>query len=191
MNLNSFSQIVCILSFSVRNKINQVRPIKKLSPPINPTYKVKREYTIRSCLKIHTCPHCPPFGDYALPCHVHYRACTYETFIHCLGWECHSSKAGEGMSFGLSVVSPATRGQCRGRLCHWLPIRRKQCSRLQRSGGGCFSKPKGDPTWLSLILAIFKIAHFFAGQTLSSKSAVYRPNHHHVQPKDNRYDLTE
>lgn len=100
MNLNSFSQIVCILSFSARNKINQVRPIKKLSPPINPTYKVKREHTIRSCLKIHTCPHCPPFGIMLylamyITGHVHMRHSSIA-----LGGSATHPKLGRGWALG-------------------------------------------------------------------------------------------
>lgn len=32
--------------------------------------------------EFHTCPHSKPFRVKALPCHVHYRACTYGIFIH-------------------------------------------------------------------------------------------------------------
>lgn len=57
-------------------------------------------------------------------------------------------KLGEGWAFRLSAVSPATRGQCRGRLCHWFPIWGRQCGRLQWTGGGCFTQAKGGP-WTS------------------------------------------
>lgn len=133
--------------------------------------KKKREYTRRSGLRIHTCPHSEPFRvklylAMYITGHVHTRHSSVAS-----GGRVSAThpKLGEGWAFGLSAVSPATRGQCRGRLCHWFTIWGRQCSHLQWTGGGVSRKLKVDPERLNLPAAIFKIASFSAKQMLASK----------------------
>lgn len=131
-----FSLVLCILSFSAWNRKNNSRIIQKIiSTPINLIcIVIKREYTTRRDLRIHTCPHLKPFRvklylAMYITGHVH-------TKLHSsVAWGGRVSathpKLEEGWAFGLSAVSPTTRGQCRGRLSHWFPIWGRQCSHLQ------------------------------------------------------------
>lgn len=75
-----------------------------------------------------------------LPCHVHNRACTYETFIHCLKWARAHPQLGErGVGGGWAFL--AVRGQPSHyravqieRLWRWGLSGRKQGSHLWRPG---------------------------------------------------------
>lgn len=154
LNPSSFSQMLCILSFSAWKSINHARIIQKIiSTPINLMGNVIKKESIQegAVWGFTHVTHSKPFRVVKLYLamyitgHVHTRHSSVAS-----GGRVSAThpKLGEGWAFRLSAVSPATRGQCRGRLCHWFPIWGRQCGRLQWTGGGCFTQAKGGP-WTS------------------------------------------